>query len=214
MDAAGQLDLYNRALSEHLGEKTLASLTEVRKARFLLDDVWARDPIKSALEDGQWTFGNRTLRIDASLTIEPEFGFDNAFEKPTDWLITTAISADPYFNNTLDAYSDEAGIIYAPMQTIYLKYVSNDANYGQNDALWPEYFRNYVAGKMALRICEPLTQSEAKIQRIEQTMEKILMNAQGKDNRNRPTTYPSEGTWARARRGTWGGRRGGCGPYG
>lgn len=78
-----QLDIYNGALL-HCGERFLASLTEQREPRRLLDRVWSSNGVKTCLEQGQWNFAMRTIQIDYDPSIAPSFGYARAFQKPND----------------------------------------------------------------------------------------------------------------------------------
>jgi hypothetical protein len=120
--------LYNSALTI-CGERTLASLTEDREPRRLLDLVWDNDGVKTCLEGGQWKFAMRTIRIDFSTTITPDFGYKRAFEKPSDWCATSALCSDEYFSSPLTEYVDENNVWYAELDEIYVRYVSDDSAY-------------------------------------------------------------------------------------
>ncbi|HET99682.1 MAG TPA: hypothetical protein ENH89_04810, partial [Aurantimonas coralicida] len=65
--ATDQLALYNIALAA-VGERSIASLTEGREPRRLLDEIWNRGAgaIEYFLEQGYWNFAIRTVQIDRS----------------------------------------------------------------------------------------------------------------------------------------------------
>ena len=88
--STSRLKLYNDALTV-CDESHLASLTEDRKSRRLLDHVWDNDGVKNCLEAAQWKFGTRTVRLDYDPAYDPEFGYRRAFEKSTDWCLTVAV---------------------------------------------------------------------------------------------------------------------------
>jgi len=88
-----RLKLYNEAL-RICGETSLASLTEDREPRHLLDEVWDNGGVKACLEAGQWRFALRTIQLDYDADITPEFGLQRAFQKPTDWCATSSVSAN------------------------------------------------------------------------------------------------------------------------
>lgn len=195
-----QLKLYNGAL-RNVGEGALSSLSEARGPRYLLDAVWDEDPIKYCLEQGQWQFATRTVKLLASTDVEPDFGYQCAFEKPTDYCRTTGISESEFFHEPMTRYSDEAGFWFADMDTIYVKYVSDDAEYGRSYALWSQSFGMYVSAFMAGQIAHRITGSKTTREDMEKVMEKLLSSAQGKDGLNRPTTFPSRGSLVAARHG-------------
>jgi hypothetical protein len=154
-----KLSLFNGAL-RLLGERKLASLSEDRLPRRLLDDVWDDGAVNYCLGQGEWTFATRTQLLEASTSIAPDFGFKYAFEKSDDWVETIAICTDEYFSNGLARYSDEANIIYCDWNQIYVKFTSNDVNFGGDYSLWSKPFEEYVQHYLAAGICKSLTQKD------------------------------------------------------
>tara|TARA_R110002074_G_C12558458_1_gene667618 strand:- start:17035 stop:17676 length:642 start_codon:yes stop_codon:yes gene_type:complete len=204
---ATQLSLYNGALRA-LGERKLASLSEDRAPRRILDDIWNDGTIDACLEQGQWNFAMRTVKADYSPSVEPSFGLRRAFDKPVDWIRTSGLCSDEYFTNPLTQYRDEAGFWYADIDTIYVRFVSNHVSYGNDLSLWPESFVTCVELYMALEACEPITQSESKRKRVEKQLQDQLVKARSKDAMDEPPAFPPQGRWSRARMGTTsGGRR-------
>jgi hypothetical protein len=210
-----QLSVYNNALSAYCGERKLANLTEERHARYLLDDAWANDPIKSCLEMGFWTFALRATQMTYDSEITPEFGYTYGFIKPTDDYVNTyAICVDEGFRSPLLDYADEGGAWFCDLQTIYVKYTSNDSEYGRDYSLWPQSFFEVVSCFMAKKIIRNLTQSRTSVEDLEADMKKILSNAIGKDIIKKPPSFRPRGSWTRARHGAAGtSRRDRSDPY-
>jgi hypothetical protein len=154
---ANRLGLYNQVLTEHLEERRLISLTENREARRVMDDVWDGPTIGGCLAAGFWNFATRTAMYEASPSIEPDFGYAYAFDKPTDWVRSVALSSDEMFACPLVEFNDEAGFWFANVDTIYVRWVSNDTSYGMNLAGWPENFERYVAASLAVAACGRIT---------------------------------------------------------
>lgn len=198
---ATKLQTYNNALVVHLGERKLASLTENRKPRRLLDQIWDSGFIKEVLEDGLWNFATRTVSSDYSPSIDPDFGFQYAHDKPTDFVRTSAISLDEYFRTPLTEYNDEGEYLYLGAETVYWRYISDDASYGSDLALWPESFSAYAEAKLAKKICRALTQSDSEENNLEKKCEKLLRAAKAKDAMNDPPKFTTTGSWLRSRRG-------------
>lgn len=215
--ATDRLGVYNNALML-CNQRSLAALTENCESRRLLDQQWNSGAVNFCLQQGQWTFGRRTLRMDYSTTITPDFGYRRPFEKTSDWMTTCALCSDEYFTMPLVRYSDEAGIIYADIDIIYVKFVSNDDAYGGDPANWPESFREYVEAYLASRIIGNLSTDEKKVDRLNNERSGILTmrrrNAKNKDARNEPTSFPPTGSWNRARNGYTRGRGGPLGDGG
>jgi hypothetical protein len=204
-----QLSLYNGAL-RLCKERRLASLTENRHPRRLLDDAWGdgarTGSVARCLEAGQWTFATRTGRIDATPDIAPDFGYRHAFTQPEDMVRPVAICQDEFFKDPLLDYSDERQIWYAPISTIYVKWVSNGDTYGADLSLWPQSFVDLVEADLAMEIVYTLTESADARAAVEKAYERQKVKAASMTAMNKPTSYPPEGGWNRARRG-WGSNR-------
>lgn len=194
-----QLSIYNGALLL-LGERALASLSENREPRRLLDQVWASNGVRACLEQGQWGFAMRTLEIDYDPSVEPDFGYTRAFSKPDDWVLTAGLCSDEFFTEPLLQYTDEAGYWYAELDTLYVRYVSDADTYGRDYAGWPETFREFVEAHFAMKIAFALTSSEDTLKRISTWREKKLKDAKSKAAMAEPTAFPARGAWVRARR--------------
>ena len=193
-----QLSLYNDALLL-CGERFLASLTENREPRRLLDQVWASGGVKYCLEQGQWFFAMRTIQIDYDVTIEPTFGYNRAFQKPVDWVLTSAVCYDEFFRVPLTQYSDESGYWYASLDTIYVRYVSNDINYGMDLGIWPDSFREFVAAHFASEIVLKIAGSEETKKQVMELRKQRLKNAKSRSAMAEATSFPAQGSWSRAR---------------
>jgi hypothetical protein len=202
--ATDRLKIYNGALLI-CKERSLASLTENREPRRLLDDVWNDGGVRYCLEQGQWAFAIRASQLDYTPSVAPTWGFRRAFTKPSDWIDTSAVCSDPYFKAPLLEYADEVGYWFCDIDQIYVKYVSDDNNYGNNLANWPVSFTEYVKTHFAGKIVHKVTQDEKLIDRIthpKHGLEAVArLNAKNRDAMGRPTTFPSRGRWASARYG-------------
>lgn len=193
-----QLDIYNGALL-HVGERFLASLTEEREPRRLLDHVWATGGVNSCLEAGQWNFAMRTAQIDYDSGVQPSFGYNRAFQKPDDWRLTSSVCADEYFRSPLVRYWDEAGYWYSDLDTIYVRYVSSDPMYGGNLGAWPQTFYEFVCAHFASRIILKLSNSEEELARVEKMREHLLLKAKSAAAMAEPTSFPARGQWGLSR---------------
>lgn len=200
--SASQLSIYNEAL-RLCEERRLATLTEARKPRLLLDDVWNDEGILACLEEGDWNFALRTISAVYDPTIQSGFGYLYAFAHPDDWLRTAGIAVDPYFENTLTRYSDERGYWWADLNTIFVRYVSSDSQYGMNLTLWPQSFKLFAGAHFASKIIGSLTHDEEKIDKVMKARGMALKSALGKDGLNEPPGFFPRGNLSRARRGQY-----------
>lgn len=194
-----QLDLYNGALLR-IGERFLASLTDQAEARRLLDHVWSTGGVRRCLERGQWNFAMRSQQIDYDSGIDPDWGYAHAFEKPDDWVQTSAFCSDEFFRVPVTQYVDEAGYWYANIETIYVRFVSDDPSYGMNFGLWPDGFREYVECYFGRRIVHKLSNSiEEDVKLAMENEKSALLAAKNLCAQTGPTSFPARGNWSNAR---------------
>lgn len=200
--AITKLGLFNDAL-RLCKERKLASLTENREPRRLLDDAYGDGStvgsVRRCLELGQWTFAMRGAMVDYTPSIEPSFGYRYAFTQPEDMVNVAAVCSDEFFNSPLTQYVDERGYWYADLQTIYVKYVSNHASYGADLSLWPQTFGDLVSADLAREIVGGLTNGDPDD--VEKKYAKRLKTALSKDAMRKPTAFPPTGSWVSARLG-------------
>ena len=203
--SASRLSIYNDALLM-AGERALSSLTEATETRRLLDQVWNNGGVDFCLEEGQWEFAMRTVRIDYDPGLEPDFGYTRAFDKPTDWILTSALCSDEYFKSPLLRYADEAAFWFADLDTIYVRYVSNDASYGGDLSIWPRSFAEFVAAHFASKIILKLTSDQAKLalfinpqNELHSIRGRALLNAKSRCAMSGPTKILAQGGWSKAR---------------
>ena len=210
--ATTRLQLYNGALLI-CGERALASITEAREPRRLLDGVWADGGVRACLEQGQWFFAMRTQKIGYDTAISPAFGYARAFAKPSDWVNTTGVWQDEFMRVPLLQYTDEAGYLFASLDEIYWRYVSDGDDYGNNFALWPYSFTEFVKAYFASKIIHKLTDDKQRIDAIMKprtgTLAEALLKAKSASAMAEPTKIPPTGSWNRARQGSGRNRDGG-----
>lgn len=199
--AYDQLKIYNNALMSYLGEAQLEDLDEARGPRYLLDQVWAEDSIKYCLEQGQWRHAIRTIKLEADTGIEPEFGHRYAFAQPDDMLRLAGISSNEFFNEPFTQFVDEAGYWYADIDIIYVQIISNGDDYGRNYSRWSPAFFEFVSCYHAWKIVSRVKNASSSRKELGDELENMRKNASGKDASNRPTRFPSRGSWAHSRHG-------------
>lgn len=210
-----RLQLYNDALLV-CGERAIADLTVEEESRRILDQVWNNGGVDACLEEGQWEFAMRTVRIDYDPGIQPDFGYAHAFDKPDDWILTSALCADEFFRVPVIRYVDEAGYWFCDLDTIYTRIVSNDASYGANLSLWPQSFAKFVAAHFASQIVQKLSNDEAKTRLFinpdnpkHSIRGRALLQAKSRCAMASPTQMSGQGNWSLARTRGVGRRDGG-----
>lgn len=211
--AITRLQLYNNALLL-CGERFLASLSEDREPQRLLDQVYNSNGIDYVLERGQWWFAMRSVQIDYDASQDPSFGYQYAFSMPTDWIRTSAVCQDEYFRVPLICQAAEPDYWYADITPIYVKYVSNDADWGADLSRWPATFANYAAAYFASQIIGKLGGDKSEqIKALlgpKGILERTLHEAKNSAASTQPTQVLAQGRWTKARQGNKYGR----GPFG
>lgn len=200
--ATTQLALYNAALTEHLGERRLASLAEDREPRRVLDDIWDGGAREYCLEQGSWKFALRVSQLIYSPAVTPAFGYRYAFEKPADFVKITKLCSDEHLQAPLLNYTEEAGMWFSDNPEIYLSYVSKDAAYGFDLSRWPETFVKFVAAYLAHQSCNRLKQSANAKASIAKELRRLLTDARSKDAIQGATQFMPQGGWVSSRGGS------------
>ncbi len=201
-----KLQIFNGAL-RMCGERKLASLSEDRQPRRLLDDEWADGAVDYCLGAGQWKFAKRSIELASSTGVTPAFGYTKAFAIPDDFVRTAALCSDPYMQTPLLAYSQEQAYWFADTDPLYVSYISNDASYGGDMSRWPQEFVLFVQAYLAGKIVITLTQDKEQRKQTWGLENKYLVDARSSDAMEGPTTFPPPGAWVAARLGRSAGRR-------
>ncbi|MFK0687989.1 hypothetical protein ACFX5Q_07260 [Mesorhizobium sp. IMUNJ 23033] len=193
-----QLSLYNGALIK-LGQPRLAALSDEGKARRALDAEYAKT-VKACLEAAFWNFAMRFVQMEATQSATGDFGYRYVFDKPDDWLRTAGVTTDPYGKVPLLDYDDRANWLLADNSVIYLRYVSNDQDYGLDLGLWPQTFVDYVETCLAWATCEEVTGSSDRKDKLEKARDKAKYKASNTDAMNEAVTrYPPPGRLVQSR---------------
>lgn len=203
--ALTRLALYNLALVQVLGERPLDSLSEDSHPKRVFDAIWTAgngdNPyVRSCLEQGYWNFAVRTVKIDADDSVDTQFGYQYAFAKPSDFVKLVSIASDEYFRTVLNDFENETDRFYADIDPIYLRFISDDDDYGGNLSLWPQSFMTWVAHDLAFRGA-PMIKGSLDLERLEKRARATLKIAKSNDAQQEPTRFQPEGSWSMARHG-------------
>lgn len=197
--ATTRLKLYNGALLI-CEERPLAALTDDVETRYSLDEVWNDSGVRFCLEQAQWKFAMRAVKMTYDPAVNPDWGYAHGVAKPTDWVTTSAICQDEFFREPLQQYADEVGYWFFDLEDIWVKFVSDGDTYGMNLSNWPGTFTDYVKSYFASRIiARTAGGDESRIARVMKVMDKNKFEAKNRDAMQGPTTYPARGSWLRAR---------------
>ena len=212
MAGTTRLKLYNAAL-RLVGSDRLDALTDDAETRHLIDDVYDDDFIRTVLEAGLWNFAMRTQELTPETDVTTPFGYRNAFQKATDWVRTAEISGDEFFRAPHLSYQDEIDFIFSDFDKIWVRFVSDDTDWGGDLSRWPGSFQDYAAAYLASQIVHRLTSDKERIAllitRRTGILDRALKNARAKDAMKDATQFLPTGSWVAAR-----GRRARRGPFG
>ena len=193
-----KLGLYNEAL-RLCGERVLASLTEDREPRRLLDSTWDANSYDTWLEETDWYFAMRSVKIGYDPSISPEWGAAYAFVKPLDMARVSGLYQDEYMNVPSRDYLDEGKYWFVDGYTeIYVRYVSNGASYGGDIGLWPASFAKYVAAFLAYEI-SPRLKNNVDSDALRSAMMIKEREAKSKNSLKLPSQRLPTGSWVNAR---------------
>lgn len=205
-----KLTIYNGALA-HLEQRKLASLSEGREPKRVLDDLWDKE-VAWCLERHFWNFAYRSIELQYSASVTPTFGYAYAFQKPSDCIRTRKLSTSPTFLPPLLRFAEEAGFWYADEATLYIQFNSNHAQYGMDLGKWPASFADFVEHRLARKGCKRITGSDDLLQGAHGLIkqeEKARRNAAAICAMNEPVGFAPRGSWVNSRTGFGIGRPGG-----
>lgn len=210
-----KLGLYNKAL-QMAGERTLSSVSEDVEARRLLDVVYDNGGVDECISEGQWNFAMRSVKIDYDPAIEPDFGFRRAFTKPADHILTSAFCSDEFFRVPEREYVDEQDFWYAELDEVYVRYISNDSEFGGDKGGWPAMFTKFVAAHFASEIILKLTGDPVKLKLFvnpdnpkKSLRGRALLDAKSRNAMGNPSQKIAQGNWSSSRLRGWNRRDGG-----
>lgn len=159
---ASRVEIANRALTK-LGQARILTLTDDVKAAREINSCF--DILRDAeLREHAWSFSIKRAQL-AALVSTPSWGFDNQFQLPTDYLKMLDINdswrvgIQDYVTGPSDPFKIEGGLILTDMDApLKIRYVARIEDAGLYDALFVEA----LACRIAVEVCEALTQSNAK----------------------------------------------------
>lgn len=197
-----KLGVYNLTLLE-LKQRKLTALTDNNVARRTLDDHWD-STVEWMIAEASWNFAVRSVAIEHSEDVEPEFGFTYAIEQPSDYVRLVSIAANGDFWPTLDRYHIDtlAGTTYwhTFVDPLYVRYVSNDTDYGWNLGRWTPSFERALVMQLACRAAPHITAMGADVLAgMEKRASRDLRNAKTKDAIEQMADRPPPGRLVSAR---------------
>lgn len=166
---ASETSICNRAL-QRLGAKRIVSLTEgsVNSKACLAAYAARRDAL---LRKHRWNFAidRATLAADA---VAPAWGRANAFELPP----TSLMPIPPYPEQNLndrDWVVEGKKILTNEQAPLYVRFIKQVTDPNEMDPI----FREVLSADLAVELCEELTQSNTKKDRLEEDLKRELADA-------------------------------------
>lgn len=209
-----QLSLYNMALTRHLGQGKLLSLTENNKSRRALDACYVA-VLDECLEQGYWKHARKDVPLtgvdmtnsdfspaDFGLDFVNTSGFSYAFRLDVDYadcLQFYILSLTEERSVPFNDYKFANGIILANVDMLYMTYISNHVSYGLNYALWSPVFSRWVGCALAESICYEITQDKSLVEIIEKRAKRYKREALSRDFMEGPTQRLPQGSWVMSR---------------
>lgn len=171
---ATKLQVYNHALLL-MKERRLASLTEDRESRRILDEFYDQ-VLQFCIEQGMWKWA---MKRD-SLTQQGSglYGFTYRFDKPSDFIhLFSASEASDFDPPLVYNFVDEGAFFYANSTPLYIRYTSNATNRGLDLARWPQGFTEFVCSELASWAAFSITGDPRIAQFLEQRAKVKMANA-------------------------------------
>jgi hypothetical protein len=157
--AIDKLAVYNDALLL-IGERKLASLTENREPRRLLDSAFDFGAVEYCLEIVKPVFSRKTIKLTVSVP-STNHDMDNVFTLPADWISTVDVYSDSRLDQPITRYINEDRTIACEYETIFVRYCSSDN--ASVFTKWSPVFARVVSAYLARDISMRLTPDEYEV---------------------------------------------------
>lgn len=186
---ASIVEICNRALQK-LGAERITSLTQDSENARAINVCF--EAVRDAeLRSHPWNFAIKRAQLAADST-NPAFGFDHQFTLPADCL--RLLPPDQYTN--YDTWQIEGRKILAnedgPLEIRYIYRVTDPQQY---DALFVEV----LANRLAIELCEQLTQSNSKAQIVRDDYVRAVREAKRLNAFENRSAMPMTDTWITGR---------------
>lgn len=184
---ASVVGICNSALIK-LGATPVMSLNDGSKNANLCNAQFERlrDEL---LRSHVWNFASARRSL-AQLAESPSFGFDYAYQLPSDWLRTVSVHDDDAGRGAVE-YKIEGRRLLSNASGIHLRYIREVTDPNDMDAA----FRETLAWKIAADLALPITQSTTTREQMTEGLRRALANARSVDAiEDFPEAFP-ESDW-------------------
>ena len=193
---ASLVQIANRALSK-IGAARIISLSDDNKqARACTSCIY--DIIDDELRAHRWQFAMKRTEL-AALSEAPAFGYEYQYGVPSDFLRIDMVN-DEYPSAVMDNYIGaeylewtlEGNVILTDIAApLKLRYIASV----QDPSAWDSSFREAVAARVAMEVCEELTQSNEKKQFAQTDYRRAISQAIRTGAIEKPPVVPPDNTW-------------------
>lgn len=195
--ALDKLGIYNDALLL-IGQRSLATISEAREPRYLLDSAFDLGAVDYCLEIVKPVFSKLTTKLTSSV-VSSNHDLDNVFTLPSDWVSTIEVYSDSRLDQPIERYINEDRTIACEYSTIYVRYVSNTNGtvYSKWSPAFARVVTAYLAREIALRLSpDDLNALDAAFtDKVE-----AAINVEGSkepQSRSKPSTTTLSASWLR-----------------
>ena len=184
---ASVVDICNKALDK-LGHKPIMSLDDGTKGASLCKRNWSfiRDEV---LRDGAWNFAT-VRKTTAPDTETPSWGFSYQHSLPTNCLKLIQV-----LDLSVNEFRVEGRKILANDDVLYIRYIKSETDPNQYDSM----FINAVSTRLAIELCESLTQSTTKRQELSADYDRFITSTRLQDALENPPDDFEDDTWLASR---------------
>jgi hypothetical protein len=188
---ASDVEICNRALQK-LGAKRITSLTENSVNARACNSAY-RSVVDAELEDHDWNFAVQRAELAAD-SAEPDWGRARSYTLPADFIRLADDYPEDNVNNK-DWQIEGKKILSDDTAPIYIRYVYRVTDPNEMTPL----FREAVAARMALELCEEITQSNTKKELLKDDYDKIIKKARKSNAFQRVAQDSPEDSWITVR---------------
>lgn len=193
---ASVIQVANRALTK-LGAARIISLGDDNKQARAVVSCF-EDLRDDELRAHRWQFAMKRVEL-AALSATPIFGYEKQYALPADFLRIDMVD-DRYPSAIMDNYIDseylewtvEGNVILtdigAPLKLRYIAQVTEPNS-------WDSNFREALASRIAMEICEELTQSDSKKQAAMNDYRRAISQAVRIGSIEKPSIMPPDNQW-------------------
>ena len=180
-------DICNRALSR-VGEARITSLTDDSKQARACSSAYAhiRDEV---LRAHPWNAVITRAKL-AALAEAPAFGYDAQYQLPADCLCVVEV-----YDTTLPWVIEGRKLLSDEGSPVSMRYVRREEDPNQ----WDSLLQSTVAARLAMELCEELTQSNTKRQIATQEYQGLMSLARKADGQESSPMPFEEDSWINAR---------------